>query len=99
MDKIIEKTAAEIAGKCRPEKIYLISMKTDTSGELISFKLGVILGAEMKHADLEEELYTSIDCDVPFDLVLYTSEDWDELSAEPGTFAWKILNSGTLLYG
>lgn len=99
MDKIIKKAAEEVAAKCSPKKIYLISQKNNIKGELLSFKLGVILHGKTEHKELEEELYLQIDCDVPFDIVLYNSDEWDELSEEPGTFAWKILNSGIVIYG
>lgn len=99
MDKIIEKAVAEVVECSSPDKVYLISQKNNIKGELISFKLCIVIGGTAEHEKLEEQLYTEIDCDVPFDLVLYNADEWDELSEEPGTFAWKILDSGILIYG
>ena len=41
----------------------------------------------------------NIDCELPFDLVIYREDEFNKLKCEIGTFAWKINNSGTVLYG
>ncbi len=82
------------------KKIYLISVKVDTMGELTSFKFGLIVEDSIKStSELAGNLYFNIDCELPFDLVIYTQEEFDSLKDEIGTFAWKIANSGTVLYG
>ena len=40
-----------------------------------------------------------VDSDMPYDIVLYTRKEFDELKDDEGTFAWKIYNSGAVLYG
>lgn len=81
-------------------KIYLISVKVDTIGELTSFKFGLIVDDSIKStSELAGNLYFNIDCELPFDLVIYTQKEFDSLKDEIGTFAWKIGNSGTVLYG
>lgn len=81
-------------------KIYLISNKIDTNGELTSFKLALIVSNSIESSsELECRLYLNIDCELPFDLVIYREEEFDKLKCEIGTFAWKISNSGTVLYG
>lgn len=82
------------------KKIYLISVKVDTMGELTSFKFGLIVDDSIKStSELAGSLYFNIDCELPFDLVIYTQTEFDGLRGEIGTFAWKIDNSGTVLYG
>jgi len=82
------------------KKIYLISVKVDTMGELTSFKFGLIVDDSIKStSELAGNLYFNIDCELPFDLVIYTQTELDGLRDEIGTFAWKIDNSGTVLYG
>jgi len=82
------------------KKIYLISVKVDTMGELTSFKFGLIIEDSVKStSELAGNLYFNIDCELPYDLVIYTQQEFDKLKEEIGTFAWKIENSGTVLYG
>ena len=43
-------------------------------------------------------LYLNVDCELPFDMVIYRRSEFDKLKSEIGTFAWKINNSGAVLY-
>lgn len=96
----IQATANAIAKLGKPLKIYLISHKTNhATNELISFKLAVIVPDETHSiSELECFLYTAVDCDYPYDLVLYTQSEWETLSEDPRTFAWSIRETGGVLY-
>ena len=96
----IQATANAIAELGKPLKIYLISHKTNhATNELISFKLAVIVPDETRSiSELECFLYTAVDCDYPYDLVLYTKSEWETLSVDPRTFAWSIRETGGVLY-
>lgn len=99
-NEIIKNTAALLAKEQSIEKIYLISNKISTSGELTSFKLALIVNDSVKSiSELECRLYMETDSELPYDIVLYKTSEWDELKDEIGTFAWKINNSGVLIYG
>ena len=97
----IQKIIKSIAEHCNELiRIYLISNKINTYGELTSFKLALVVDNKIESvSELECKLYLNIDCDLPFDLVIYREEEFDNLKNEIGTFAWKINNSGTVLYG
>lgn len=96
----IQATANAIANLGKPLKIYLISHKTNhATSKLISFKLAVIVSdATPNISELECFLYTAVDCDYPYDLVLYKKSEWDTLSTDPRTFAWSIQQTGGVLY-
>lgn len=87
--QLLKKSCAEI------KKIFLISFKVNNDSQLTSFKLALILddGAE-NLPELECRLYLEMDCELPFDLVIYRESEFDRLKNEIGTFAWKIDNSG-----
>lgn len=97
----IQTTAAALAALGKPLKIYLISHKSNhATGALISFKLAVIVRDETPNlSELECFLYTGVDCDYPYDLVLYRKSEWETLSQDPQTFAWSIRETGCVLYG
>lgn len=96
----IQSTAEAIAALGKPLAVYLISHKTNLStGELISYKLAVIVPDDTASiSELECFLYTGVDSEHPYDLVLYRETEWNSLSADQRTFAWSIRENGTLLY-
>ena len=96
----IQATANAIAELGKPLKIYLISHKTNhATNELISFKLALIVKDDTPSiSELECFLYTAVDCDYPYDLVLYKQKEWETLSMDPRTFAWSIRETGGVLY-
>ncbi|HAG12425.1 MAG TPA: hypothetical protein DCG49_01005 [Ruminococcus sp.] len=98
--KEIKATANEIAKLGKPLKIYLISHKTNhVTNELVSFKLALIVSDDTANiSELECYLYTAVDCDYPYDLVLYKESEWETLSKDPRTFAWSIRETGGVLY-
>lgn len=100
-NKYIKELQSKLINYCSNiKKIYLISLKVDTLGELKSFKFGLIVDNNIKStSELAGQLYFNVDCELPFDLVIYTESEFDSLKNEIGTFAWKIENSGTVLYG
>lgn len=97
----IQATAESLAALGKPIRIYLISHKSNhTTGELISFKLALIVRNDTQSiSELECFLYTAVDCDYPYDLVLYKESEWETLSEDPRTFAWSIKETGRVLYG
>lgn len=98
---VIQNTAQLLKKKCGEiKKIFLISYKVNNEGELTSFKLALILDDNTQNLpELECRLYLEVDCDLPFDLVIYKESEFEKLKVEIGTFAWKIENSGAEIYG
>ncbi|MCQ2407444.1 MAG: hypothetical protein MJ065_02815 [Oscillospiraceae bacterium] len=96
----IQATAEKIAALGKPQRIYLISHKTNhATGQLISFKLALIVSDKTSSiSELECFLYAGVDCEYPYDLVLYKQSEWEVLSKDPRTFAWSIRETGGVLY-
>lgn len=97
----IQAVADEIAELGKPIRIYLISHKTNhATNQLASFKLALIVPDDTESiSELECYLYTAVDSDCPYDLVLYKESEWNTLSEDPRTFAWSIKEDGSVLYG
>jgi hypothetical protein len=89
--------AEEIAGLLAPRTIYLYNQRISDKLATTSFKLCIIAEVEDKSA-AERDVYLKIDCEIPFDILLYTPEEWETLTAIPTTFASKINASGTVIY-
>ena len=81
----IQAAADEIAKLGKPLKIFKLALfvKDDTANI----------------SELACFLYTAVDCDCPYDLVIYKESEWNTLSQDPRTFAWSIRENGSVLYG
>ncbi len=98
-NELIKKTAEEIKAICSPLYIILVSRKLNFDGELAGFKLLIVVDDSCDTSELECRLYMEIDCDIPYDIVLYKRAEWEKFSNETGTFAWKTHTTGVYIYG
>jgi hypothetical protein len=89
--------AEEIVELLAPRKIYLYNQRISDKLATSSFKLCIIAEVEEKSA-AEHRIYLEIDCDIPFDILLYTPAEWETLTAIPTSFASKICATGTVIY-
>ena len=94
---VIRQVAEEIAALLSPKRIYLYSHKLNCQGALTSFKLCVVGDFADKHK-AEQSIHWEIDSQLPFDLLLYTTQEWEELSATHHTFACHIQKTGIIVY-
>lgn len=90
--------AQEIVRLCGPEEIWLYNRKMDLEGKTTSFKLCVVVGSGDKQL-AEQKIYLTLDCPVPYDLTIYTRQEWKEAGENPHSFAFSILTKGQKLYG
>lgn len=93
MDHLVE----ELITLCHPEKIYVFSYKMNLQGEIISFKLCVVAETPNKHT-LEQQIYLTLDCEIPYDVVVYTDEEWEIYSQNTLSFARSISEKGQVVY-
>ena len=80
-----------------PEAGLLVSRKEAVDGGLTSVKLCVIIGGG-DAAEVERRLYVDIDSDLPYDVLVYTREEWNRLAEDSASFASRIRKTGRVLY-
>ncbi len=44
-------------------------------------------------------MYVNIESNIPFDLVLYTIDEWNNCINDKSSFAYSIINTGVKIYG
>lgn len=93
----VKRLIEEIQELCSPEKIYLYNAKFDLHQQMTSFKICLVVDTKDKAA-LERRIYLELDCDLPYDFVLYTPEEWEACMQNPYSFAVTIREKGVLLY-
>lgn len=104
LDPIINKLGEEILEACEEQGVKLgemivASAKHDHLKRLISCKLVLVLEGEVPLGELEGQLYLKLNAPVPFDLILYSTGEWEELTAMANTFAALVDEQGVRLLG
>jgi len=93
----VEDVSEKIVEMFAPNAIYLYNQRVGSSGHTSGFKLCVILPTQEKDR-VERDIYLNIDCEVPFDVLVYTPEEWDMLQQNEASFARKIKETGLIVY-
>lgn len=94
----ISRVALRIAELFLPEKIILYAKKINIyKNDIKNFSLCVIM-----HSDdnllTERDIYLKVESDIPFDILVYTPKQWQNLIADKHTFACSTIQKGTVLY-
>lgn len=98
LNENVKKVCAEIVNNFSPEKLILYNIKRSISGEVRGFKICVIVDTKNK-IDTERHIFLDVDSDIPFDVLVYTPEEWDKLQQEKSSFACRIIKEGTYIHG
>ena len=67
-------------------------------GHLISFKQCIVVNIPDKKKMLTR-IYDEVDSEIPYDIILYTDEEFKELSEQLSAFANRISQKGRVRYG
>lgn len=95
----IEAIKEQIIRLYKPEKLFLFGSQARGSASNNSdIDLCIIVDTDNKRA-LLAEMYLHIDSNRPFDLILYTPREWNQISSDSGTFAKIIAEKGIEIYG
>ncbi len=97
-DERITALVEAIAQLVRPVRIIIFNIKYNPSGELLSFKLCVIV-KETECYKTEQKIYLNLECEIPFDVLVYNADHWNSVICDPETFASRgIMKGGVVLY-
>lgn len=99
MNAQVEAILVGILSHCAPRAVILYGEKhTLATSEIKSLDFCVILPDADKPA-LLRELYLTIASEIPFNVLLYTCDEWKTLTADFSSYASAIRKKGTVLYG
>ena len=97
--KELDNIKNQIVTKFNPKEILLFgSLAKGTFTKDSDIDLCIIKDTDNKRV-LISEIYTEVDCNVPYDIVLYTSDEWENFKHDKNTFAYSIINTGVKIYG
>jgi len=83
---------------CSPEKIYVHGRKQNiNSGETSACSICVVVKSDDPD-ELERKMYVEIDSDIYFDLIVYDTDEWNDLIEDTQSYAYRISQKGVLVY-
>ncbi len=94
---VIRPVVCAVAALLRPRRIYLYNQKRSLKGEITAFKLCAVAPLANKE-EAERDVYRQVDSAIPYDILLYTPEEWAALTADPASYASHINTNGTEVY-
>jgi len=82
-----------------PHKLILFgSQAKNKSTAKSDIDLCIITKTDNKRTVLAD-MYLNIECDKPFDLLLYTPDEWERSVTDHTSFAYRINKEGVVLHG
>ena len=93
----VEHIVRQIVPIANPKLIILYGCKRSLSGAVNDADLCIVASIGNK-SELEREIYLSVHSDISFDIILYTPEEWETLTADTQSFAHRILEKGIQAY-
>ena len=92
-DQVIEQTV----NRFPPCRVIEYNTKYDMDGNVSAFKLCIVGNIPDKRRMLTR-IFDEVDSDIPYDVLLYTDEQFHELTEDDGAFAARIQQKGRVRY-
>lgn len=100
MNDAIRQSVQDILTACQPKEIILYAEKrTMSTGKLKAFSLCVIVPEGTDCRKLRPKLHLALSADVPVSLNVYTTDEWEDLTADQTSYAAWIARKGQVVYG
>lgn len=94
---IVDEVVKKIVAMAAPSKIILYNCKYDVNEMVETFKLCIVGEVEDKRL-LLLQIYQEIESDIPFDILIYTDRQFDDLLKSDESFVSRISKRGKVLY-
>ena len=100
MTDAIRQSVQDILTVCQPKEIILYAEKrTMSTGKLKAFSLCVIVPAGNDCRRLRTRLHLALSANVPVSLSVYTTDEWEDLTADQTSYVAWIARKGQVVYG
>ena len=98
-DKEIDYIKKQLIEKFNPKEIILFgSVAKGIFRDDSDIDLCIIINTINKR-ELLTNMYVDIESNIPFDLVLYTIDEWNNCINDTSSFAYSIIKTGVKIYG
>ena len=98
INKEIKQISDEIIKQIDPQKIILYGKKISASSDKIKeISLCIIItSGDVKK--IEKQIYLNISSDLPYNIIIYTAEEWNRFCNDTTSYAHAIKEKGVVLY-
>jgi len=94
-----EKIKSQIIDICSPYEIILFgSLAKKNIKSSSDIDICIIVEATDKR-QLIQKIYSEVNAEIPFDIIIYTIEEWVKWKEEKTSFLYKICKEGEVVYG
>lgn len=93
----IKKVTEKVVKLLGPELVILYGTKINVSEKLKGFDLCVVAQTENK-TEAEKKVYLEVEAEMPFNVLIYTPDEWNKQLEEELSFAEHINRKGTVVY-
>ena len=98
MTDTVKKLCADITQAVDTARVILYGTKFTPDGKTVrEINLSLVVREDVKKA--EAKLYRCLESQLVFNLLLYSEEDFNTLTADATSYAHSIMTKGTVLYG
>lgn len=98
MTDTVKKLCADITQAVDTARVILYGTKFTPDGKTVrEINLCLVVREDVKKA--EARLYRELESELVFNLLLYSEEDFNTLTADATSYAHSIMTKGTVLYG
>lgn len=98
MDEVM-RVCEEVVKLVNPKMVILYGTKVNVAnGGVKNFDICVVMDTTDTMTS-EKQIYLAVESALPFNVLVYTPQEWDELISDPYSFASNILRKGTVVYG
>ena len=96
--EVLESLLQAICEICNPELVILYGQKSHVASQELKSLDFCIVAETTDKRELQKRLYLGIDTPIPFNVLLYTHDEWTKLLQDPDSYAYRIREKGRVLY-
>ena len=94
----ISALCAEILEHCDASRIILYGSKFTPDGKTVR-EVNLCLVVKEEPMKVEARLYRELECEIVFNLLVYSKDEFERLEKDPTSYAHSIVRKGTVLHG
>ncbi len=83
---------------CDPVSVIMYGEKKDVSSNMVKSVDLCLIVEDYPKDELLKKIYVEVESDIPYNILIYTANEWEEMTGDPLTYASRIQEKGTVIY-
>jgi hypothetical protein len=94
----VEHILSAILKICDPVAVIMYGKKYDVSSDKIKSADFCLIIDSLPKDELLKRIYVEVESDIPYNVLIYTADEWEEMTGDPLSYASRISEKGTVIY-